>query len=285
MRQDLSPRGIGRIIDDAFELYRANFKIIAVSAGILLFPAALLGGVAQAFYTRGLFTVIPGIIDGSMQLGDITQLQVWASMSNLITPVLLATRLYFSSAVLTAAPGMLAGRSYTVKEFLRGGLSRFWWLLLVAMAASLAINVGMLFLIIPGIIVWAHLAVVRVTCVVEAAPIDRAFSRSWSLTSGLVWRTIGFGIGLGLLTLALESAVNAPAVLRQIFSSVANPEAIFAELSVGWKIAEGLLSAVALSLVYPFVELAWFYYYLDLRARHEGMDLVQRAGRLKERAS
>ncbi|MDO9108976.1 MAG: hypothetical protein Q7U89_08340, partial [Coriobacteriia bacterium] len=87
------------------------------------------------------------------------------------------------------------------------------------------------------------------------------------------------------LTFTLESAVDSPAVLRQIFSSVTNPEAMFAEISIGWKVLEGVLAATALSIVYPFVELAWFFYYLDLRARHEGMDLVQRAGRLTEHVS
>lgn len=285
MRQDLSPRGIGRIIDDAFELYRANFTTIGLGAAVILFPIGLLVGISQVFYSRGLIAVIPALLDGSTQFDEFTRLQMWASVSNLVAPLMLVARLYVSSAIFTAAPGMLAGRQYSVKEFLRGGLARFGWLLLVAILVSMATSTGFLFLIVPGVFLWARLSIARVACVVEAAPLDRSFSRSWELTSGRVWRTIGFGLGLGILTFTLESALNSPAVLRQIFSSIANPDAVFAEISVGWKVLEGVLSATALSIVYPFVELAWFFYYLDLRARHEGMDLVQRAGRLTERVS
>ncbi len=284
MRQDLSPRGIGRIIDDAFELYRANFATIALAAAIVLFPVGLIAGLAQVFYTRGLFAVLPALFDGSMAFDEMSKVQLWASLSNLVAPLYVAAQIYIASSVLAAAPGMLAGRRYSTREFLRGGLSRWGWLLLIAMLLSLATSIGFAFLIIPGVIVWARLLVARVVCVVEGAPLDVAFKRSWALTSGRVWRTILFGIGLAVLTLALESAVNSPAVIRQIFSSITDPEALFSELSVGWKVLEGVLSATAVSLVYPFSELALFFYYLDLRARHEGMDLVQRAGRLAERA-
>lgn len=285
MRQDLSPKSIGRIIDDAFELYRANFSTIALGSAIVLFPVGLLIAISQVFYTRGLLAVVPGILDGSMQIDEMTRLQVWASLSNLVAPVLLGARLFITSAVLAAAPAMLERRRLSVREFLRGGLARWGWVVLVAISISFATSFGYLFLIVPGVYLWARLSVARVVCVVERAPFDRCFSRSWALTSNRAWRTVLFGTGLALLAIALESAVDAPAVLRQIFSSVTNPEAVFTELSVGWKVVEGVLSATALSLVYPFAELAWFSYYLDLRARHEGMDLAARAAELAERVS
>ncbi|MDP2233724.1 MAG: hypothetical protein Q8K89_08815, partial [Actinomycetota bacterium] len=250
-----------------------------------LFPIGLLVGISQVFYSRGLISVIPALLDGSTQFDEFTRLQLWASISNLVAPLMLVARLYVSSAIFAAAPGMLSGRRYAVKEFLRGGLARFGWLLLVAILVSMATSTGFLFLIVPGVFLWARLSIAHVACVVEGAPLDRSFARSWALTSGRVWRTLGFGLGLAILTFTLESAVDSPAVLRQIISSVTNPEAMFAEISVGWKVLEGVLSATALSIVYPFVELAWFFYYLDLRARHEGMDLVQRAARLTQRAS
>lgn len=285
MRQDLSPKGIGRIIDDAFELYRANFATIALGSAIVLFPVGLLIAISQVFYTRGLLAVVPAIIDGSQQVDELSRLQVWASVSNLVAPLLLGARLFVTSAVLAAAPTMRAGGRLSVREFLRGGLARWGWVVLVALLISLVTSFGYAFLIVPGVYLWARLSVARVVCVVERPPFEKTFTRAWSLTSGRVWRTVLFAVGLGLLTVVLESAVDAPAVLRQIFSSVTNPEAVFSELSIGWKVVEGVLSATALSLVYPFAELAWFFYYLDLRARREGMDLVVRASELAERAS
>ncbi|PKQ30103.1 MAG: hypothetical protein CVT60_01815 [Actinobacteria bacterium HGW-Actinobacteria-10] len=282
MPNDLSPRGAGRIIDDAFELYRANFAVIALSSAILLFPTALLVGVAQVFYTRGMFEVVPQILSGT-RVENLSEVQVWSLLANALSPLYLAATYYIASCVLVAAPRMLAGDKLTVPAMLKGGWSRFGWLLLTSLLISLVTGLGSLFFLVPGIYLYARLNVARVVSVVEAVPVDGAVSRAWTLTHGMVWRTLGFAVGLGLLGITLQSAIDAPAVVRQIAASVSNPEALFQTVSPGWKTLEGALSAAAVSLVYPFSELAWFFYYLDLRARREGMDLTMAARELAAR--
>jgi hypothetical protein len=82
-----------------------------------------------------------------------------------------------------------------------------------------------------------------------------------------------------VFSVALETLVDSPVLIRQLIASIDRSDALFAELSVGWKTLEGVFTALAVSFVYPFVQLSWFHYYLDLRARREGMDLVVAAGR------
>lgn len=282
-RPDLAPRSIGRILDDAFELYRANFRAVAVSSAILLFPAGMLLGVSQVFYTRGLLQTIPMLAAGDIMAEELSRLQIWTLLANLVSPLFLAARLYVSSMVLAAAPRMLAGKRPGVRELLRGGLARFGWVLLVALVLSMATGFAFLAFVVPGIYLYARLALSRVTCVVEGVPLDKALMRSWRLTEGSVWRTLLFATGLAVITIALESAVDSPAVVRQIVASISNPEALFTGLAPGWKTFEGILTATAASLVYPFSELAWFGFYLDLRARREGMDLVASARALAGR--
>ena len=53
MRPDLKPRSLFRVLDQAFELYRANFKTIALASAMVIFPIALMLGLAQVFYYRG----------------------------------------------------------------------------------------------------------------------------------------------------------------------------------------------------------------------------------------
>ena len=250
----------------------------------MLFPAALLVGVAQVFYTRGLFEVLPKVFSGSTGIDELTRLQTWTLLSNAVSPVYLLATYYIASCVLGVAPALLAGGRPTVRSVLKGGWSRFGWLLLTGLVVQTAAGVGSMFFVIPGLYLYARLSVARVASVVEGAPIDRAITRSWALTRGMVWRSLGFAAGLGLLALTLQSAVDSPAVIRQIVSSVTNPDALFQTVAPGWKTLEGVLSAAAVALVYPFSELAWYFYYLDLRSRREGMDLVISARELVGRS-
>lgn len=240
-------------------------------------------GVAQVFYTRGVFEIIPALSSGSTGMAELSGLQIWSLLSSAVSPLYALLTYYVAACVLVAAPRMLAGEKQTVKGMLKGGWSRFGWLLLTALLVSIAAGIGSIFFLVPGIYLFARLSVARVVSVVEGVSTDGAVTRSWALSKGMVWRTIGYAAGLGILTLTLQSAINAPAVVRQIVSSVSDPEALFQAVSPGWKTIEGVLSAAAVSLVFPFSELAWFFYYLDLRSRREGMDLTIAARELKGR--
>jgi len=285
VQPDHAPRGYGRILDRAFELYRANFRTIAISALIVLFPLAMLLGVTQVFSTRGLLQLFGTLAEPSQDafLDQYSQIQSLSLLSNLISPLFVAARVYLVACLFQLAPSMLAGSRPGVREMLRAGKSRFLWLLLLSLTVSLAVGTATMFLLIPGLIVWARLRVAHVATVVERAPIDKAFTRSWSLTRGAFWRTVGFAIVLSLLAVVLEAAVDSPAVIRQIIASVNSPDAVFQEISPGWKTFEGVLAATATSLIAPFLEFSWFFYYLDLRARNEGMDLVVKAGEIAAR--
>lgn len=276
---DHAPRGYGRIIDRAFELYRANFRTIALTSLIVLFPLAMLVGVTQVFSARGLLQLFGTLADSSTEafLDQYSQIQSLSLLSNMVSPLFLVARVYLVACLFELAPSMVAGERPGVREMLKAGKSRFLWLLLVSITVSLAIGTASVFLLIPGLWVWARLRVAHVATVVERAPIDRAFVRSWNLTRGAFWRTFGFAIVLSLMAIVLEGAVDSPAVIRQIIASANSPEAVFQELSPAWKTFEGVLAATATSLIAPFLEFAWFFFYLDLRSRSEGMDLVVKA--------
>lgn len=283
MGVDLSPRRLARILDAAFDLYRANFRSIALASSVVVFPAALLVGVAQVFYARGLLEFIPVLLSGEIVSDEIGSVQIWSTLSSAAAPVFMGARLYMGSALFAAAPGMLAGERPGPWELLRGGWPRFGWVVLVAIIVSVLTGLAALALLLPAVFVFARLSVAQVVTVVEGVPLDRAIARSWALTRSRVWRTIGFIIALTAITFAFESAITAPSLIRQVLASVSDPEAVFSPVSAGWKTFEGTLSAAATSLAYPFVQLAWFFYYLDLRARREGMDLVLAAREIRER--
>jgi hypothetical protein len=246
----------------------------------VLFPLALVTGLTQVFYARGVLALVPSIMEGDLAIAEFDRLQLWSLLSNAASIPFFLARTYLAAAVFAAAPAMIGGERPGVREFIKGGWARFGWLLLVSVLVSTASSAGALFFLVGAVYVWARLIAAPVIAVTERAPIDRAFARSWSLTSGAVWRTVGFAGALWIFTVVLETAVDSPALLRQVIASVNQSDALFAEVSAGWKTLEGIFSALAAALVYPFANLAWFHYYLDLRARREGMDIVVGATRL-----
>lgn len=114
----------------------------------------------------------------------------------------------------------LKGRRASVGEMLRVGLARFWPVLAVAIATVLAIWIGLLFLVVPGIVVGCMLFVAIPAAVVErGVGLRGALGRSAALTKGnrlalfvialLVWLTTVV-IGMPATILGLTSALPYP---------------------------------------------------------------------------
>lgn len=286
MAEETQPRGIGRVLDSAFDLYRANFRSIALTSLAILFPAALVAGIAQAFYLRSYLSLVGSVFaGGGPRLTEISDITSWGTLANMAAPILLLSQAYVTACVLSAAPAMMAGHRFTVRQLIRLGWSRVWWLALTGLLVGMLVWIGAIFLVVPGVIVWWRLSLARVVCVVEAVPVDKAMSRSWRLTRGAFWRTAGFALTVAVIVFVLQSAVNVAPAVRQIVATVQDPGAIFRQIPAGWRAIEGLFAALALGLVAPVRDLAWFFWYLDRRARMEGMDIVIAAREQLERCA
>ncbi len=277
-RPDYSPRGIGAILDDALRLYRANFRLLFGATALVLLPVAAFYSVTQSLYMRGFLELVPLFMGEELpSFSDSVRLQILGAVSSALAPAMALARAYIDASIIRAAPALHAGEAPALKAMLRSGFGRFGWYLLASWIVAAAAGAATLLLIVPGVLVGLGLALAPAITVIEEAPLDRAMSRSWSLASGRRGRIFLFVLSLYLLVIALETSVGSPNILRQVFDSVRNPEAIFQPLSLGWKAAEGLIAALALSLVTPFQALAVYLFYTDMRARAEGMDLVVRA--------
>jgi len=262
------------VLDRTFDLYRANFRTILMASAYVVFPLALAAGVAQVFYTRGALSLVQDLFSNSAfepELAAFAELQMWGWVANAVTLPYWVARVYIASCLYDAAGGMLYGERRTVKEFMRGGLRRFWPLL--GASAVLAV-VSFFYVLIFPVVLLAGWVFAPLATVAESAPFDRAFKRSWSLTLGGKRRVAVFYIVVMVFVLVIEAAVSSPALVRQIVAGFQSPDAIFKTIPVGWRAVEGLFAAFAATVVVPFTQLAWYSLYLDFRARREGLDLV-----------
>src|SRR5439155_19556398 len=123
--------------------------------------------------------------------------------------------------------------------------------LLVSILVGLAVGIGFLLLIIPGIILLGFFAVSVPAVVVENRRGTDAMRRSWDLVSSNFWHVLGVIVVAAILTGIVSGIVSAiggsNSVLRLIFGAIGQ-----------------IITA-------PYSALVTVLLYLDLRARKEAM--------------
>jgi len=266
-------------------MYRGSYKQLLFVSAIFVFPAALIAGLGQDFYLRG-FTELIGSPASTAEPSEalFNTMMISYLVMGVAAQVLALGRAYLDSSVLRAAPGMLYAPAESGKSVLKGGLARFGWYLLVVIVVQMIVGAAAVasFFVLgaAALAAWAALSLAGVIVVVEDANLVVAIQRSMALVKGSYWRVIGYLLLVSALTAAFEGAIGSPAIIRQLVASLQNPEAVFQPLSIPWKVFEGLTLGIAIALPAPFIPLAMFSLYLDLRSRKEGMDIIVRAREL-----
>jgi hypothetical protein len=244
----LHPKGIGDLLEAAFDLYRARWVTLIEIAAVVAVPLTVLqyfvnGEVAKANETiqKGAAHVPPGaerVFAGAGIVAIVTVL-VW---------------LILAGAIAWAAAETLVGREPTFRECYRVGYARMWSILLVGVLSALAVLGGFILLIVPGFIVLTHLICGVSTVVVEGKRGWAALSRSWKLVRHNAWRTFGAIVITGFVASAVTGLFGA------IFRN-------------GWFL-RGLAAGVGSAIVTPFGTLVLVLIYFDLRVRKENLDLA-----------
>lgn len=309
MAQGFAPKGIGAVLDGAIDLYRRGWRPLAAAALIVVGPAALVVSIAQVFYMRGYLEFLPLLTSGGEAAFDPAVLQRLAlpsALSSTVSPLYWLATMYVAACVYAAAPALQAGERMSLRDFFRGGRARYLHLLGVTVLVLVAVEAvylgGVLLGFVPLVLlvalspwtlvatvplmialllaapyVGARLALSSPVTVLEGAGVVDSLRRSWRLTDHRWLRVVAFFVCFGMINFAIQGALNSPAAVRQLVDSIQDPQAVFRELSWGWKVFEGLLSASSVSLGLPFAHLAWYVFYIDTRSRAEGLDLLVRA--------
>jgi hypothetical protein len=99
-----------------------------------------------------------------------------------------------------------------------------------------------------------------------------AIRRSWRLTQGFFWRTLGFLIVIYLIVFFITAIPAALLTLPATMLLQDQPELLL--------LINTVVNAVLQVVVLPFSMIAYTLIYFDLRVRKEGFDLEQQAGAL-----
>jgi hypothetical protein len=245
----LRPRTLGEILSAAFDIYKNNAQGLIVIVAIVVIPLSLISAVLVHYLASsstttetvaGTTITVSSRSVGSVILGSI----IAAALAVIISAVLQA-------AVIRAAAQATIGDMVDVEGSYRYGFHRLGSVILVGLLVGLAVAVGFILLIIPGIIALVFLSVSIPALVVEDRRGTQAMSRSWNLVSGHFWHAFGVIIVAALITGLVGGLLGAIG-------------------GNNWFVA-WIFNAIGQIITTPFSALVSVLLYLDLRARKEAL--------------
>jgi hypothetical protein len=231
---DLRARSNVEIVDAAFQLYSRNFA--------LYFALGLIGSLASLFNMLG-----------PIKLALFMSEHLAIFITGAIIAVILGLIAYCAYTVLTSA--LYHDQQIDLGEALSKAMRRLLPLFFAYLISSIAIGIGFVLLVIPGLILLVRLSLVLpVSILEENLSGTEPLSRSFALTKGHALKVIGMGcILFAILIIA--------SLLEKVFPSLL-PNVI--GIVIGYLVA---------AVINPIVMVIGTIFYFDLRIRNEGYDI------------
>jgi len=216
---------VARVFERIFEIYRDQFTLLIPAALVVFVPVAIISGLIYA--------------------GDVGILGalIVAAIGTIAT-------YWFQGMVVEAARDILDGRrDHTVGSLVRAAVPVIGPLLVAGILAGIAIGLGLLLLIVPGLFLLTIWAVLAPVIVIERRDALSSFGRSRELVRGHGWQVFGVIVVLFLLQFVVT------AVIQALANSVADSV-------VGYSLADLIVRL----LVAPLSALAAAVLYFELKA-------------------
>lgn len=244
------PMDLAAMFDASFALYRRYFVTLVGAVGVIVVPVALL----------------------EVGLGPFAFLG--SSIAGLITPAI---------GVVLAAQVAL-GETPTIGRIWRRVGRIIIPLLLTNLLVALAVILGTIALIIPGILFYVWFALSSQAIVIENRRYFRAMGRSRQLVRGSWWRVFGI-----LLVIAIAAGFASSIVQLGVISIFGifgwgNGGSLFTHSASGGQTdlaPFAIAGAVSQLLVVPVQALVGAFLYFDLRLRKEGTDIAAAVAELE----
>jgi hypothetical protein len=193
---------VGGTLSEVFSIYRDNAGVLLPVAFWLFLVVAILNGIAGSSLLLLLVASVVGIAAGTLYQGMVV---------NLVRDVQDGRRDFSAGELLSSATPFILP------------------LIGAGILAGIAIGIGLILLIVPGLILLTIWAVIAPVIVVEKSPVMAAFGRSRELVRGNGWNVFGAIVVAFLIVIiggivfgAIAAAIADGPLLRIVFSALAS---------------------------------------------------------------
>jgi len=255
---DLRPLSLGEILDRTFTLYRRHFLLFLGLSGIPQVLVLALG-LAQTMYTP----MYPQIPATGFRMFSATNL-IFMLVTLLVTMV---AYLLSQGGTVLAVSEIYLGRPTTVGESLRRVWDEIGTMFGVVFLNGLAVGVGFILLIIPGIYLMCRLLVAVPAALIEKRGAVESLERSFGLTRDNAGRAFLIMLLSAVITYAADMLFTFPfgvgiALSMRDYSMLRT-----------WTAMSQIGGTVGSILTVPVLLIATSVFYYDLRVRKEAFDL------------
>jgi len=166
-----SPMGLGELLDRAFRLYRAHFGRLVLTTAIFFVPLGVLSAVLMGVAMNSYFGLLFNAIDQPTALNEAELLQtggatIFAALFVAGAGMILGALAFL--ALLAQADANVSGRTLSIGDSVRAGMSRFWpfvgmSLLVVVIAFGVLIAIYIALIIVTLVLAGLFAALMAVT--------------------------------------------------------------------------------------------------------------------------
>lgn len=266
----MQPLSVGNVVTAGLRIYRSHLKSyfqLALKAYLwILVPVY---GWAKFYAICGLLSRLvfgelvnqPESVEaGSRHVNS----KLWQFLITLILMGLIGLGVSIGFIILIAVfAGLFTGLAAS------GNTSAILLTTLISILAAIASLIGIFWLLTRFFVVEAPLAIE------ENIDATSTISRSWELTKGYVWRTLGISLVAFLITLPIQIAVQVvSSIIQLVFTALLEQNSpVFGFIFFVIILCLSLLSG---AVVLPFWQAIKAVIYYDLRTRREGLGLKLR---------
>lgn len=259
----LRPLRVGETLDAAIKIYTRNAAQLFKTVLVVVVPFEILAGVLLASAVSG-----STIIDGKFLFTSNGDLNAFRVTSVVLLALILPVILLANAACFKAVSDTYLGEPPSWRESLRYAFRRLGSVLWLLIVAVVILAIAFAALIVPFIYLFVAFSVALPVLLVERLGGFKALSRSFALTKGRWWATLGTLVVAVILVFIVQFVVGfiVGLVLAAVFSGTTDSPVLVV-------ILRRLLDGVGRMISIPFFAACVTVIYYDLRVRKEGYDL------------
>lgn len=260
------PSSIGRVLDNGFKLFVASLKPVL----LLIIVTAIINVIMQyaMFQTMAPAQQYTTQEEMAQYMAAIMPQLVGISIIVWLVSIILY------NAILSRVGEVAKGGNGELYDALIVGIRKAIPVFVAAILYTLAISVGFVLLVIPGLILMITLLFFQVLIVVDDEGIIASLKQSHALVWGNYWRTTAVIMIPFFIIYALIMVV---AFAAGFFGAFNTPDMVEGQMHMTFGVFDIVMAAMSVLMV-PLLDSIFIAHVNDLKLRKSGSDLEQRMG-------